>query len=105
MLQHLFLRILRIDTQNAFGTTYSEALHHLYLLLSEVFVLNVVHDRSLGKDVSLDTVKTLSRDDLETDLTFVSLLLFRNELKPDTRNVIEDLREGEVCQCDFHYCE
>jgi len=59
--------------------------------------LNVlVRDRSLGKDLSPDVVKTLSQDDLETDLTFISLLLFRNELNPDTRHVIEDLREGEV---------
>lgn len=46
--------------------------------------------------MSLDVVKGLSRDDLETDLTFLSLLLFRNELKPDTRHAIEALREGEV---------
>lgn len=55
-----------------------------------------VDGRSLGTDVSLDTMKSLSRDDLESNLTFISLLLFRNELKPDTRSAIKNLREGEV---------
>ena len=54
------------------------------------------HDRSLGTDMSLDAIRMLSRDDLETGLTFISLLLFRNELKSDTRIAIENLREGEV---------
>lgn len=56
----------------------------------------VVDGRNLGTDVSLDTMKSLSRDDLESNLTFISLLLFRNELKPDTCSAIKNLREGEV---------
>jgi hypothetical protein len=53
-------------------------------------------DRSLGTTLTLDAVKSMSRDNLERDLTFVSLLLFRNELKKDTRAAIEALREGQV---------
>ncbi len=54
------------------------------------------HDRSLGTTLTLDAVKSMSRDNLERDLTFVSLLLFRNELKKDTSAAIEALREGQV---------
>lgn len=38
----------------------------------------------------------MSRDDLERDLEFVALILFRNELKPDSRTAIEALKAGEV---------
>ena len=41
-------------------------------------------------------MKSLSRDDFESNLTFIFLFLFRNELKPDTRSAIKNLREGEV---------
>jgi magnesium-transporting ATPase (P-type) len=56
------------------------------------------HDRSLGTTLTLDEVKSMSRDNLERDLMFVSLLLFRNELKKDTRAAIEALREGQVTE-------
>lgn len=52
--------------------------------------------RSLGSDYNLENVAKLSRDELEKDLDFVALILFRNELKPDSRNAIEALKEGEV---------
>lgn len=70
---------------------------HFTISNSLIFGLKtVVRDRSLGKNMSLDAVKALSRENLEKNLTFISLLLFRNELKPDTRDAIENLREGEV---------
>lgn len=39
---------------------------------------------------------TLAREDAEVNLTFVSLLLFRNGLKSDTHKAIEALRQGDV---------
>lgn len=54
--------------------------------------------RSLGKDMTVDSVKSLTRDNLEADLNFIALLLFRNELKSDSRSAIVHLRDGEVCK-------
>jgi predicted P-type ATPase len=78
--------------------------------LGGCYVLGLSH-KSLGTTLTLDAVKSMSRDNLERDLTFVSLLLFRNELKKDTRAAIEALREGQVrslmvtgdnAQCGFY---
>lgn len=52
--------------------------------------------RSLGSDRNLETVDHISRDELEKDLEFAALILFRNELKPDSRSAIEALKAGEV---------
>ena len=38
-----------------------------------------------------------SRDELESGLHAIALLLFRNELKPDTAKAIQDLKAGQVC--------
>ena len=67
-------------------------------ILNEIFYFEpfFVDGRNLGSASQLDRVKSMSRDELESDLAFVALLLFRNELKPDTRSAIADLREGEV---------
>ena len=37
-----------------------------------------------------------SRDELESGLHAIALLLFRNELKPDTGSAIQDLKAGQV---------
>lgn len=55
-----------------------------------------VYCRSLGSDYNLERVEKLSRDVLEKDLEFLALILFRNELKPDSRSAIEALKAGEV---------
>jgi magnesium-transporting ATPase (P-type) len=65
--------------------------------LGGCYVLGLSH-KSLGTTLTLDEVKSMSRDNLERDLMFVSLLLFRNELKKDTRAAIEALREGQVTE-------
>ena len=51
--------------------------------------------RNLGK-VRPEVVVDQSRDQLEGGLTFIGLLIFRNELKPDTRDAILDLKAGHV---------
>lgn len=38
-----------------------------------------------------------SRDELESGLHAIALLLFRNELKSDTAQAIRDLKAGQVC--------
>lgn len=45
--------------------------------------------------VSVSTV-TWSRDELECDLDFLGLLVFRNELKPDAALAIAELKRGRV---------
>jgi magnesium-transporting ATPase (P-type) len=55
-----------------------------------------VYCRSLGSDYNLERVGKISRDELEKDLEFLALILFRNELKPDSRSAIEALKAGEV---------
>lgn len=60
----------------------------------------LLYCRSLGSDYNLESVEQISRDDLERDLEFVALILFRNELKPDSRSAIEGLKAGEVKQLE-----
>ena len=55
-----------------------------------------MYRRSLESDYNLERVEKLPREELEKDLEFVALILFRNELKPDSQNAIETLKAGEV---------
>ena len=51
--------------------------------------------RSLGV-LPPQEAAAMSRDELEADLHLLALLLFRNELKPDTAQAITDLKQGQV---------
>ena len=51
--------------------------------------------RSLGR-VDVQQAVALSRDELESGLHAIALLLFRNELKLDTAAAIQDLKAGQV---------
>ncbi len=62
------------------------------------FAPSVGLDRRLGPASSIE-VEGLTPDDLEMNLDFVALVLFRNELKHDSRAAIQALKEGEVCFC------
>jgi predicted P-type ATPase len=62
------------------------------------YVLALAH-RDLGEmdvDVTMEQVKTMSRDDLETGCHFVGFVLFRNMLKHDTTDAIQQLKEGDI---------
>lgn len=39
---------------------------------------------------------SLSRDELESGLNMLALLLFRNELRPDTAEAVQHLKHGQV---------
>ena len=52
--------------------------------------------RRLAPSVTDADVGTLSRGEAERDLQLMGLLLFRNELKPDTAGAIGDLKQGGV---------
>lgn len=51
--------------------------------------------RCLGV-VPVHQVAAVSRDELEAGLDLLALLLFRNELKPDTAEAINQLKDGQV---------
>ena len=46
---------------------------------------------------------SLSRDVLESNLDLLALLLFRNELKPDTAEAVQHLKQGQV-SADKPFC-
>lgn len=50
----------------------------------------------LGVDVTMSQVKSMTRDDLEVDCSFVGFVLFKNMLKEDTTDAISQLKEGAV---------
>lgn len=52
--------------------------------------------RSFGV-VDAAQVLALPRDVLESGLHAIALLLFRNELEPETARAIQDLKSGQVC--------
>lgn len=52
--------------------------------------------RPLGKPENIDELLSMPREELENGLHFVALLLFRNEIKPDSRGAIETLKSGKV---------
>ncbi|KAG0585432.1 hypothetical protein KC19_2G011200 [Ceratodon purpureus] len=88
-----FEKIRELSAPHSLPTNYMHtARQHA---LDGCYVLGLGY-RNLGSDCNLERVEKLSRDDLEKDLEFVALILFRNELKPDSRNAIETLKAGEV---------
>ena len=46
--------------------------------------------------MSVQQAVSLSRDELESGLKMLALLLFRNELKPDTAEAVQSLKHGQV---------
>ncbi|CAM6091151.1 unnamed protein product [Calypogeia fissa] len=52
--------------------------------------------RSLGKPENIEDLLSMPREELETGLHFLALIMFRNELKADSRGAIEALKSGEV---------
>ena len=53
--------------------------------------------------MSVQQAVLLSRDELESGLNMLALLLFRNELKPDTAEAVQSLKRGQVSTTEL-YC-
>lgn len=88
-----FEKIQKLCSQESLPKNYLEiAQSHA---LDGCYVLSMGY-RSLGSGLALEDILEIPRDDLETKLQFVSLILFRNELKVDSRLAIKALKEGEV---------
>ena len=47
----------------------------------------------------LEQAAALSRAEMESGLDMLALLLFRNELKPDTAEAVQSLKAGQVSTC------
>eukprot|EP00250_Pteridium_aquilinum_P014895 c22269_g1_i1 orf=370-4158(-) len=88
-----FEKLKQLCSQESLPTNYLEiAQAHA---LDGCYVLSLGY-RSLGHDLALEGILELSRDVLEMELQFVSLILFRNEPKADSFVAIKSLKEGEV---------
>eukprot|EP00249_Psilotum_nudum_P025155 c29394_g1_i2 orf=541-4356(-) len=88
-----FEKLQELSSQDSLPKDYLEvARSHA---LSGCYVLALGY-RSLGSGVALDDLTAIHRDELEKDLKFIALILFRNELKPESRDAIMALKEGEV---------
>eukprot|EP01052_Picozoa_sp_SAG31_P034050 SAG31_NODE_3923_length_3749_cov_2.030685_2_plen_246_part_00 len=64
--------------------------------------------------LSSEEVASLSQEEVELNLTLLGLILFRNELKPDTTEAIRQLKAGDVrpimitgdnAQCGFYIAQ
>ncbi|ORX93922.1 hypothetical protein K493DRAFT_374524 [Basidiobolus meristosporus CBS 931.73] len=64
------------------------------LAMEGCYVLAMAHC-DLGK-IDPETVRTLSREQLESNIDFMGLVLFKNMLKPDTKEAIAELKEGDT---------
>ncbi|KAI7902541.1 uncharacterized protein BX663DRAFT_552451 [Cokeromyces recurvatus] len=62
------------------------------------YVLALAHRDmgELGVDITIEQIKHMSRDDLEIGCHFIGFILFKNMLKEDTTEAIQQLKEGDV---------
>ncbi|CAO3648772.1 unnamed protein product [Cunninghamella blakesleeana] len=62
------------------------------------YVLSMAHRDLgvLGEDITMEDIKSMTRDDLEKGCGFIGFVLFRNMLKPDTEQAIRELKEGDT---------
>ncbi|KAI8379410.1 uncharacterized protein BYT42DRAFT_568700 [Radiomyces spectabilis] len=88
-----FERIQELSRPDSIPSDFSQRTSHL--AREGCYVLAMAH-RDLGRDVDIDAVKNWTRDQLESHLSFVGLVLFKNLLKPDTADAIRQLKEGDT---------
>ncbi|KAL0142124.1 hypothetical protein V8B55DRAFT_1495122 [Mucor lusitanicus] len=62
------------------------------------YVLSMAHRDIgvLGQDVTMEQLKSMTRDELEQDCSFAGFVLFRNMLKHDTTDAIAELKGGDT---------
>ncbi|KAI9478570.1 MAG: hypothetical protein EXX96DRAFT_571395 [Benjaminiella poitrasii] len=91
-----FERVKHLSTLESIPTNY-DAVSAKYAQ-EGCYVLALAHRDigELGVDVTMEEVKNMSRDDLEVDCNFIGFVLFRNMLKEDTADAIQQLKEGDV---------
>ncbi|EER19046.1 conserved hypothetical protein, partial [Perkinsus marinus ATCC 50983] len=71
-----------------------------YSELTDTFAASNMYVLALGvREIGADMVEevlTMSRTEIENSLTLLALLLFKNEVKPDSALAISMLREGDI---------
>ncbi|KAI8148399.1 hypothetical protein BJV82DRAFT_592002 [Fennellomyces sp. T-0311] len=62
------------------------------------YVLSLAHRDLgvLGEDITMEAIKTMTRDELEMGCHFTGFVLFRNMLKHDTTDAIAQLKGGDT---------
>jgi magnesium-transporting ATPase (P-type) len=65
-------------------------------LASQQYYMLAFGTRELSRNLSIEEVIAMSRDDLEDGLKLRGLLLFRNEVKPDSAEALTELREADI---------
>lgn len=68
----------------------------LFSRFSFVCVIFRLHCRSVG-EISEEQAKLIERDTVERDLTFLGLIMFKNELKEHSRDALDEI------QVDFFF--
>ncbi|KAI9496322.1 hypothetical protein BDB00DRAFT_809960 [Zychaea mexicana] len=98
---HVFLkgsfeRVKHLSVQDTIPTNYDQTAANY--AREGCYVLSLAHRDmgKLGQDVTMEQIKTMSRDDLEKDCHFTGFILFRNMLKHDTTDAITELKEGDT---------
>ncbi|KAF7724794.1 hypothetical protein EC973_000751 [Apophysomyces ossiformis] len=88
-----FERIQQISSPTTIPADYDQITSHL--AREGCYVLGMAH-RDLGTTVDADTVRSWTRDELESNLSFLGLVLFKNLLKEDTKDAITQLKAGDT---------
>eukprot|EP00923_Selenidium_pygospionis_P030073 GHVN01053440.1.p1 GENE.GHVN01053440.1~~GHVN01053440.1.p1 ORF type:complete len:597 (-),score=110.88 GHVN01053440.1:897-2636(-) len=82
----------------------SGGIPHDYLQVAQsharegIYVLAIARRvlRDADNPMKASEVDSIDRDDAEKDMTMVGLILFRNDVKPESENCIRQLKEGSV---------
>ncbi|KAJ2339810.1 hypothetical protein GGF43_006557, partial [Coemansia sp. RSA 2618] len=86
-----FERIKAISNATTVPTEYDAACNQL--AREGGYVLAFAHK---VLDVSLDELRNMSQDEIESGCDFIGLLVFKNMLKPDTTQAISELKGGST---------
>ncbi|KAG0192904.1 hypothetical protein DFQ28_007247 [Apophysomyces sp. BC1034] len=88
-----FERIHQVSDSATLPPNFNRLTSHL--AREGCYVLGMAH-RDLGTSVDIETVRNWTRDELETQLSFLGLVLFKNLLKEDTTSAITQLKAGDT---------
>ncbi|KAF7723970.1 hypothetical protein EC973_001486 [Apophysomyces ossiformis] len=98
---HVFLkgsfeRIKQLSRPESIPSTYDQTA--AMYAQEGCYVLSMAHRDmgTLGEDITMEQIKAMSRDEMERDCDFAGFVLFRNMLKHDTADAIEQLKNGDT---------
>ncbi|KAJ1921082.1 hypothetical protein H4219_000940 [Mycoemilia scoparia] len=88
-----FERIKRISNQDSIPATYDKVTANW--AKEGCYVLALAH-KDLGPVENLKELDAMDRDAFESGCSLMSLIMFRNQLKPDTKDAITELKQGDT---------